>query len=370
MITSYGEAMAILRTGTNRFWFVVLLVVAVLWPMRMESATVQLLGLGAVYSIGAIGLNLLSGYAGQVSLGHAFFLAVGAYTATVLSGDRGEAVYGFGITEIWVWLVAAGVVAGLFGLLVGPIATRLRGLYLAIVTLGLVLVGDHVLREWTSLTGGFGFGRAGPKATFLGNDFLTEGEILGVFVGFNLRLYWLFLVVLVVLAVLAKNLVRSREGRAFSAVRDRDIAAEVMGVDLRRQKLIAFTISSAYAGVAGALFALRLSTIDPANYNLLLSILFIAMILIGGGASIAGSIIGGFAIALLPEIATPLSEIVTPIVDALIFWDDGGFPLSDFEFQQILYGGSLVAFLLLEPRGMFGLWIRVRNYWKAFPFSF
>ena len=370
MITSYGEAMAILRTGTNRTWFVLLMIAAVLLPLTMESSTVQLLGLGVVYSIGAIGLNLLSGYAGQISLGHAFFIAVGAYTATVISGPTDQAVYGFGITEIWVWLLAAGIVAGLFGLVVGPIATRLRGLYLAIVTLGLVLVGDHVLREWTSLTGGFGFGRGGPRATLFGSDFLADGEVAGVFLGFNLRLYWLFLLILVVLGFAAKNLVRSREGRAFAAVRDRDIAAEVMGVDLTRQKLIAFTVSSAYAGVAGALFALRLQTIDPANYNLLLSILFIAMILIGGASSIAGSIIGGFAIALLPRIATPVSELVTPLFEFLVFWEDGGLPLSEFEFQQVLYGGSLVAFLLLEPRGIFGLWIRVRNYWKAFPFSY
>lgn len=370
MITSYRDAMSIFRTGTTRVWFIALVVLAFLLPMRFESSTVQLLGLGALYAIGAIGLNLVTGYAGQVSLGHAFFLAVGAYTATVISGATGETVYGFGITEMWIWIPAAGLVAGLFGLAIGPIATRLRGLYLAIVTLGLVFVGDHILREWGSLTGGVGFGRPSPQATLFGKPALRDGELFGMFVGSNLRFYWISLVLLIVLGFLAKNLVRSRDGRAFAAVRDRDIAAEVMGVNLTRQKLIAFSVSSAYAGVAGALFAVRLQTIEPTNFNLLLSILFIAMVLIGGGASIAGSVIGGFAIALLPEIAGPLTGVVTPVFDTLIFWKDGGFPLNEFEFQQVLYGGLLVAFLLAEPRGIFGLWLRVRNYWKAFPFSY
>lgn len=152
MIHSHRAAMAVLRTPVRRFWMAVLLVVAMSAPFWLSDGRVFLLLAGLAYVVGAIGLNLVSGYAGQLSLGHAFFLAVGAYTASVVSSPGTQTTFGLGIGEILVWLPAAGIVAGLAGLLVGPIATRLRGLYLAIVTLGLVFVGDHVLREWTSLT--------------------------------------------------------------------------------------------------------------------------------------------------------------------------------------------------------------------------
>lgn len=371
MVTSYGEAMSIFRTGTTRFWFTMLLIVAFVAPIWLSNDLELLLVASFAYAIGAIGLNLVSGYAGQVSLGHAFFIAVGAYTAAVISNASRGGIIGIGITEVLIWLPAAGLVAALFGLLVGPIATRLRGLYLAIVTLGLVFVGEHVLREWKSLTGGVGFGRDAPRGTLLGFDLNGSGEVLGIDMPENTRLYWFTLICLIVLAIAAKNLVRSRYGRAFAAVRDRDIAAEIMGVDLTRTKLVAFAVSSFYAGIAGALLGLRISNIEPTNYNLLLSILFIAMILIGGGASIAGSIVGGLLIGLLPRISEPLTDLIAPLLNGVAFWrGDAGFPLDQFELQQVVYGAALIVFLLVEPRGLYGLWIRVRNYWKAFPFSY
>ena len=371
MVTSYSEAMSIFRTGTTRFWFVVLLVFAFAGPFFLSNDLELLFIASFAYAIGAIGLNLVTGYAGQISLGHAFFLAVGAYTAAVVSSASRSGVYGFGITEVLLWLPLAGLAAALFGLIVGPIATRLRGLYLAIVTLGLVFVGEHILREWNSLTGGIGFGRAAPSGTLLGFDLKGSGEVLGIDMPANTRLYWFTLICLILLAFAAKNLVRSRFGRAFAAVRDRDIAAEIMGVNLTRTKLIAFAVSSFYAGIAGALLGLRIANIEPTNYNLLLSILFIAMVLIGGGASIAGSIIGGLVIGLLPRLSEPLTDLLTPILDLVLFWRPGGsFPLDEFELRTMVYGAALIFFLLVEPRGVYGLWIRIRNYWKAFPFSY
>ncbi|MBY5161975.1 branched-chain amino acid ABC transporter permease [Salsipaludibacter albus] len=371
MIRSHRDAMALVRTPTRAVWLGILLVFAFAAPLWMSNGLLFLLLAGLAYIVGAIGLNLVSGYAGQLSLGHAFFLAVGAYTAAVISGPSTQTTFGLGINEILVWLPAAGITAGLAGFLVGPIATRLRGLYLAIVTLGLVLVGDHVLRTWTGLTGGVGFGRQAPDPTLLGLDLSTTGPILGVDVARSALLYWFSLVVVILLTILALNLVRSRTGRAFQAVRDRDVAAEIMGIDLTRTKLIAFTVSSAYAGIAGAMLTMRLETIEATQFNLLLSFLFIAMILIGGIASIPGSIAGALVIAILPDIAGPLGSVLTPVFETLTFWRaDAGFPLDEFQLEQLLYGALLIAFVLLEPRGLIGLWVRVRNYWKAFPFSY
>ncbi len=371
MVRDHRQAMALVRTPVRGFWLAVLLVVAISAPVWMSNGLLFLLIAGLAYIVGAIGLNLVSGFAGQLSLGHAFFLAVGAYTAAVISGPSAGATFGLGIGEILVWLPAAGLVAGLAGLLVGPIATRLRGLYLAIVTLGLVFVGDHVLREWTSLTGGVGFGRAAPDPTLFGVDLATTGPILGIDVARSALLYWFSLVVVVLLTVLALNLVRSRIGRSFQAVRDRDVAAEVMGIDLTRTKLIAFAISSAYAGMAGAMLAMRLETIEATQFNLLLSFLFITMILVGGISSIPGAIVGALVIAVLPDLAGPIGEVLSPGFDALVFWrEDGGFPLDQFQLEQLLYGALLIVFVLLEPRGLMGLWSRIRNYWRAFPFSY
>lgn len=371
MVTSYTEAMAIFRTGTTQVWFVVMLLFAFAGPFFFSNDVELLLITSFAYAIGAIGLNLVTGYAGQISLGHAFFIAVGAYTAAVVSNAAEGGVIGIGISEVLIWLPLAGIAAAVFGLIVGPIATRLRGLYLAIVTLGLVFVGEHVLREWDSLTGGIGFGRNAPAGTLLGFDLKASGEVLGIDMPSNTRLYWFTLICLIGLAFAAKNLVRSRFGRAFAAVRDRDIAAEVMGVNLTRTKLVAFAVSSFYAGIAGALLGLRISSIEPTNYNLLLSILFIAMVLIGGGASIAGSIIGGLVIGLLPRLSEPLTDALTPVLNLLLFWrSSDNFPLDEFELRSIVYGAALIFFVIVEPRGIYGLWIRVRNYWKAFPFSY
>ncbi len=371
MIRSQEQATALVPTRTRGVWLGVLLVLAVSAPFWMSNGLLFLLVAGLAYVVGAIGLNLVTGFAGQLSLGHAFFLAVGAYTAAVISGPSTDTTFGLGIGEILVWLPAAGLVAGLAGLIVGPLATRLRGLYLAIVTLGLVLVGEYVLRNWTSLTGGVGFGRAAPEPTLLGFDLSSATTVFGIDVARSSFLYWFALAVAVLLTVLALNLVRSRTGRAFQAVRDRDIAAAVMGIDITRTKLIAFTVSSAYAGMAGALLAMRLETIEATQFNLLLSFLFIAMILIGGVSSIPGAIIGALLLAVLPDIAGPIGEAITPVFDTVIFWrPDGGFPLDEFQFEQLLYGMLLIAFVLAEPRGLMGLWYRVRNYWKAFPFSY
>jgi branched-chain amino acid transport system permease protein len=361
MYTAYAQDMALLNTGAKKVSLAVLLFLALLLPFLFQDDLLRQLSTGCVLAIGAIGLNLITGYAGQVSLGHAFFIGVGAYTAAVVSGDpTDEDIWGLGITFLPVWLLAAGVVAALLGLIVSPLASRLRGLYLAIVTLGLVFIGEHVFREWDSLTGGVGVGRQGPDPVLFGVDLSRTSE---AFSG-DQQMYWLMLVLLVIFALVGRNISRSAMGRSFAAVRDRDIAAEITGVDVRRVKRRAFVVSSFYAGCAGALLYSILGYIDPASFGLQVSVQFIAMVLIGGVATISGSIMGAFFIALLPRVTRALPAY-------LPFLSSSATETPNvFQVETLLYGLLIVLFLIFEPRGLYGLWVRIRNYWKSWPFSY
>jgi branched-chain amino acid transport system permease protein len=360
LYTSYRQDMALLNTRPKRVWTGILLVVALAAPLGLTDDTLLLLATACAASIGAIGLNIVTGYAGQVSLGHAFFLGIGAYTAAAISGDPEGRTIGYGITFLPLWLLAAGLVAAGVGLLVAPLAVRLRGLYLAIVTLGLVFLGEHIFKEWDDLTGGPGVGRAAAVPELFGIQFAVDGEVFTK----AQKMFWLMLVLLVLFALVARNIARSDIGRAFAAVRDRDVAASVIGVSLARSKLLAFAVSSFYAGCAGALVYTVIGFFDPGSFNLLLSVQYIAMVLIGGVATISGSIMGAFFITLLPRLTRELPDFL-PFVST-----SATDTPNVFQVESILYGLLLVGFLLLEPRGLFGIWIRVRNYWKAWPFSY
>jgi branched-chain amino acid transport system permease protein len=361
LYTSYAQDMALLNTRPKRIAVVAILLLAVAMPFLVTDDLLALLALACAASIGAIGLNLVTGYAGQVSLGHAFFLGIGAYTAAVISGDPDGRTLGFGITSLPVWLLAAGLVAGLAGLIVSPLASRLRGLYLAVVTLGLVFLGEHIFREWSQVTGGVGVGRTGPVPELFGVQLNENGEIFTR----DQKLYLTMLILLLIFALLARNIARSAVGRAFSAVRDRDIAAEVIGVSLTRTKMVAFAVSSFYAGCAGALLYTVTGYVEPGAFNLLLSVQYIAMILIGGVATISGSILGAFFITLLPRVTRELPSLL-PFISST----SGAGGISVFQVEAVLYGLLIIGFLIFEPRGLFGIWIRARNYWKAWPFSY
>ncbi len=382
--TSYRHDSAMLPTTTQRVWFGLLLVAAVLLPLFLATlidgrSWLILFATAFVAAIGAIGLNLITGFAGQVSLGHAFFIGVGAYTATALgspavrAADGSLELIGFDLGML-IWIPAAGLVAMLAGVIIAPLAFRLEGLYLALVTLGLVFVGEHVFRNWDQLTGGMGLGRDAAQLRILNYRFDVDSEMLGVAITREQQIYWLMLVILIVMAFLAKNLVRSKDGRAFAAIRDRGVAAELMGVDQTRYKTLAFAISSFYAGITGALLYTVTGFIEPSSFNLLLSIAYIAMVVIGGLASIVGSIMGAIFITLLPKLIelTRLDDILGFFIAWIPGIEGGGGepPLSSSQLERILFGVLIIAFLILEPMGLYGVWIRIRNYWKAFPFSY
>jgi branched-chain amino acid transport system permease protein len=352
--------MALLNTRTKQVAVLLILLFGLGLPFLLDDATLSLLAMCCVAAIGAIGLGLVTGYAGQVSLGHAFFLGLGAYTSAFLSGDPNGRTLGLGITNVLVWLPAAGLVALLAGVIVAPLATRLRGLYLAIVTLGLVFIGEHIFSEWSSLTGGLGVGRPPATLNLFGYDLGTTDA----FATKDQKAFWLMFVLLALFALAARNIARSRVGRAFTAIRDRDIAAGVIGVNLARYKTIAFAISSFYAGCAGALLYTLIGFIEPGSFSLVLSVQYIAMVLIGGAGTVSGAIAGAFFITLLPSLTRQLQPLFPFISTA------SEQTPNIFQLQTVLYGALIIGFLIFEPRGLFGIWHRIRTYWKTWPFSY
>jgi len=367
LYSDYAADQAIWNTAAKRWSTFVLLLVAVSLPWFLNRDHMTLATLVAVYAISGIGLNLVSGYAGQISLGHAIFMGFGAYTAALLGGSPTNIVRGYEL-DLLIWLPMAGLVPALIGWLFAPLAARVRGLYLAILTLGLLFVGEHFLKEASWLTGGAGLGRKPASANVLGFELYARRTVLGTELSAIGVFYLFVLLLLVVLAVLARNLTRTRQGRAFSAVRDRDIAAEVMGVPLLRTKRLAFTLSSFYAGIGGALYTIAIGGMTPERWNLSLSIDFLAVVLIGGVATISGPIIGAAFVVLMPRL---IQTFAGSLPGWLVSTSIGGSGLLNvFQLEGLLFGVMIVLFLVLEPRGIFGVWIRIRNYFKAWPFSY
>jgi branched-chain amino acid transport system permease protein len=352
----------------------------------------QLMGTVCIFAIGALGLNILTGLAGQVSLGHAFFMGIGAYTAAFLGAPEGP-LLGLGL-PIWIWLPAAGLVAAAVGTFVGPTAVRVRGLYLAIVTLGLVFIGEYIFRNWRSLTGGSQAGRTFPRLDvrlWKEETPLISTTEPSTWLTTSGKGFLFLLAMAVFFTLLAKNIQRTRVGRAFQSIRDRDVAAEVMGVNEFKYKLIAFGISSFYAGVAGALLAGYFGRTIPERWDLLLSVQFIAIILIGGAGTVSGTLMGAAFVIILPRVVQNftlwlsaaiadggiLATIVDPIIATsatdfgLINTQPGVGPgLSVLQLNQVMYGLLIIGFLIFEPLGLYGIWLRVRNYWRGWPFTY
>jgi len=403
--------MAMLPTWTQRVGVAALVVVAVLLPFNLpvinQLPVVRFVGDGdwlrltteaVIFAVAALGLNLLTGVGGQVSLGHAFFMGVGAYAAVFLGGEAGAAVWGHGL-PMWIWLPGAGVTAALVGIIVAPAAVRVRGLYLGIITVGLVFIGIHLSRVFPEISGPAEVGRNFPPLEFRWwkeetpvVSLATDGHWLWFDVTEGQKTYLFALALLAVAVVVAKNLHRTRTGRALQAIRDRDVAAEVMGVAEVRYKVIAFAASSFFAGIAGAVFASFVGRVPPEDWDLILSIEFIAILLIGGAGITSGALLGTFFVVLLPRVVEDfvhwMSAQAAGDTAWASFWDlfvstepgdfgfvsdaqiAPGFPLPSSAVDAVIYGALVIIFLLFEPRGLFGIWVRVRNYWKGWPFTY
>jgi branched-chain amino acid transport system permease protein len=406
LFTSYESEMSLLPSWSRRIAVSIFMVLLILIPLQVipffgflgDPAWLRILSEVLIFAVGALGLHILSGLTGQVSLGHAFFMGVGAYTAAVLGGEVGKATYGLGL-PIWIWLPAAGVVAAIIGALVAPTAVRVRGIYLAIVTVGLVFIGEWMWRNLGAITGGSQSGRRFPALEFrIWKEpepllsFTSDGSWFGVHLSGEAKTYFLLLVFVLFFVIATKNIQRTRSGRSFMAIRDRDVAAEVMGVPEAKSKAVSFALSSFYAGIAGALLGAFVSRLIPESFSLLLSVEFLAILLVGGVGTITGTLMGAVFVITLPRLVQDftgllsdtaasgsgfLSHIAGIFVSTgpddlgLVSTAAGSSPgLNVSQLNLVLYGLLLIIFLIFEPLGLYGFWIRIRNYWKGWPFTY
>jgi len=309
--------MAIFRTRTHWTMLVLLLVVMFTLPLWLGNRWLSVSNLIFITIIATTGLNILTGYCGQLSIGHAGFVAVGAYTSAILTSKLGVP-FPFG-------LIAAGLVAGLIGLIFGIPSVRVKGFYLAISTIAAQFIIIWVINHWTGVTGGFN-GMIAPVATIGGISFKSQASQ-----------FYLILIITIIVIFGAKNLARTRIGRAFVAVRDNDLAAEVMGINLFRYKLLAFFIGCFLAGIAGSLMAHCLwGSLNTENFPLMDSILYVGIIIIGGLGTTMGPIFGVLFIRLLEQLITYLSPLLESTFDL-----PAGF-LHQKWWPQALFSESLV----------------------------
>ena len=337
------------------------LVVAMAVPLYVDAFWLRLGMFAFAGAVAALGLGLLLGQAGQLSLGHSFFVAVGAYGYTFLAAEERTVGVshqaGLALPPV-VAVVLAVLLAGVAGLLFSPIAARLRGIYLGIASLGLVFVGQHVLFNVEALTGGFN-GRNVPGFTLLGWRFdSVPGEtlyVLGVPFGREEKLWYLGLVVTAVAYLSCRNLVRGRPGRALRAIRDRELMAGIMGVPVTRYKAHAFLISSMYAGLGGVLLALAFGRIVPETFGMALAVEYLAMVVIGGLASPAGAVAGAAFVSCLPAVLERYAAVLPGLAPA------GAEGISPAVAAKFAFGAAIVALLLFEPGGAAAIGGRLRS---------
>lgn len=338
----YARDMAALRTKTHWAIFIAFLVLLFTFPRYLSNSSLGVCNLIGITIIAITGLNILTGYCGQLSIGHAGFMAVGAYTTGILTGKLGM--------PFLAGLICSGFSAGLIGLIFGLPSVRVRGFYLAITTIAAQFIIIWVINHW-SLTGGF-VGMSVPRASIGGFTFRSEASQ-----------FYLIMIITAICILFAKNLARGRVGRAFIAVRDNDLAAEVMGINLTYYKLLAFFIGCFLAGIAGALFAHWTGFLNAENFTLTDSILYIGMIIIGGLGTTIGPILGAVLIRLLQWIImyiSPSLETAFPAIPA-------GFTSG---IAPMVFGLVIILFLILEPRGLAHRWTLFKAAYRLWPFSY
>ncbi|WP_406623772.1 branched-chain amino acid ABC transporter permease [Acidovorax sp. SDU_ACID1] len=335
---SYVADAALFDSRTQKAWLAIAAALLSLFPFVASDYWLYMACLVAINIASATGLNILTGYTGLVSLGQAAFMGLGAYTVAILQARWG--------TPFLLNLAAGGVVAMVGGIVVGIPSLRVKGLYLAIATIAASFIA-HFLFANLQITGGTA-GISMQPARLLGTDLDT-----------SFRLYWLIVPVTVLLLLGAANLFRTRIGRAFIAIRDRDISAEVLGIPLLRYKLLSFGLSSFYAGVAGGLWAYFFRVVTPESFPLSMSIFFLAAIIVGGMGSILGGILGAAFMTMVPE-------LLKFAVDLL----PGGAGLAVFlsPVRLVVFGALIIGFLVFEPLGLAEIWRRVRRFFHLWPF--
>jgi branched-chain amino acid transport system permease protein len=347
MKRDYYEDIELFGSGVVIFWFVVLMAFLAIVPFIFKNYYVYVANFMAINVIVVLGLNLLVGYTGLISLGHAGFFAIGAYGTVVLIT---QAHFPFLLA-----LLVAGLIAAAFGFLLGLPALRLEGPYLAIATLGFGVTITQVIGKIKIL---------GERQGLHAPDLIIGPWHLDTDKDF----YFLLIPITIILAFAARNIVKTKVGRAFISIRDAEIAAETMGVNLTFYKTLAFALSAFYAGIGGGLYAFVLRFIEPELFSLSLSIMFLTMAVVGGLGSMMGPIAGA---CLLSWLDLQLRNILS--IPYLGEWlkslSQSYFSLTGVSnIQYIVFGGILLFIMLFEPLGIFGIWIRTKKYWKTWPF--
>jgi branched-chain amino acid transport system permease protein len=341
---SYLEDEKIFQSIFVKFWLVLLFAVLILFPhfWFVDSYWLYIANLTGFAVIGAVGLNLLTGFTGQISLGHAAFIGVGGYATAILITRLG--------VPFWFALPAAGLISAAVGLIIGIPSLRVKGLYLVVSTLAAQFILEFVFGHWESMTRGIRGINVPPPH-------------IGSFVFDTEKSFYYITLTLVVLGVgFARNVVRTKWGRAFVAIRDRDLAAEIMGINLFRYKLAAFALSSFYAGIAGGLWVSFMKVVTPEHFPFSLSIQYLAMVIVGGLGTVLGSIFGAIFMTLIPELLNVLSgstKHMFPGMDQLFI------PMKD-----VVFGVLIVGFLIFEPHGLAEIWHRIKNFFTLWPFSY
>ncbi len=343
--TRYRDELAVFETDFGRLWAAVgLAALFVLVPWLATPYLLYVVNLIGIAAIAALGLNILVGYTGLISLGHGAFFGVGAYSAGVLA-----VTYEVPFLAV---IPLAGLVTAVVGMVFGIPSGRLKGLYLTIATLAGQFIIEYVLVHWESVTGGtMGITLPAPS-------------LFGIPVAGDVSFFFLIYAAVVVMVFMAVNLMRTRFGRAFVAIRDNDRAAEGMGIPIFPYKLLSFAVSSFYAGVAGALWAYYMISITAEPFNLGLSVEYIAMVIIGGLGSISGAIFGTVFITLLNEGLRWVTDTIMNMGGV------AGVELTLAPLREFVFGLAIVLFILFEPRGLAEVWRITKSNFKLWPFSY
>jgi len=340
--TSYEKDMEVLQTPVTKFCVVAFLAFLLVWPFLAKGEYLWISMQIAIAVVGAVGLNILTGFTGQISLGQGAFLGVGAYTSAYLTAKLG--------LPFWLGVPAAGAVTAVAGMIFGIPSLRLKGLYLAIATLASQFILEWVFLRWEPVTGG-SYGIVVPRPSIGGYVFESDRSY-----------FYVVLVIAVLMVLFAVNLVRTRTGRAFISVRDHYISAEIMGINLFKYRILSFAVSSFYAGVAGALYGHSLKFVSSEQFGIGVSVTYLAMIIIGGLGSILGSIYGAVFMILLPQVITVLTN-----------WLGASYPNIEqvvIALEQGIFGAIIILFLIFEPDGLAHRWKMIKAYWKLYPFSY
>ena len=332
--TSYFQDIKLFKHSGYVYWYGLLLAVLLLAPAVLGEFYIGEMAFIFIYAIAGLGLMIPVGFTGLPSLGHAAFMAIGAYTHGYFLG-------------LGVPFIISIALAGLLGFSIGALITiplkRMTGIYFAIASLAFAIIVEEIIAHWKSVTGG------------LGGMSVDMPVIFGFELGSTWHFYFLCLAILLLVLYCAINLVRSPSGRAFIAIRDSDISAESMGINLSIYKIKSFAISGLFTGLAGALFAHRLYFLTPGTFNFLLSIQLLMMVVVGGLGTIHGAIFGAVFVGLLPQVIAIAKDYLPHSI--------GEFP----GLEPGLFGIIMVLFIIFEPMGLYGRWIKLKLYFQMFP---